>query len=286
MSEPAAGLVEVGTYPTRRAGLERCLVVLAMGLPCWLVPDTDGLRLLVDAAEADDVREQLRRFERENVAWPPAYGLAGYFGGSSAARSRRIPLPKLFLVPLLWALAVTGVFYLQNRWPGRLERWGVLDGRAVFSRHLQLWRPATALFLHADASHLLSNLIPGLFAFAAVLSAFGLARGTVLLAIAAFLGNLAVGALHAVAGDTSLGASTGIFAAIGLLAGKAIRLAAAEGGRGRWRLIFPPFAAGLTLLGLYGAGGVETDVAAHATGFAAGCLIGLYVTPAPHASPA
>ena len=100
------GLAEVGVYPTQRDGLERCLVVLAMGLPCWLVPDQGGLRLLVDSGAADAVSEQLRRFEQENAAWPPAYGMAGVSAGARPAQTRRMPLPQLFLVPLLWALGV------------------------------------------------------------------------------------------------------------------------------------------------------------------------------------
>ena len=41
-----------------------------------------------------------------------------------------------------------------------------------------------------------------------------------------------------------------------------------------WRAVFVPLAAGLTLLGLFGAGDLRTDVGAHVTGFAAGLVLG------------
>lgn len=72
----------------------------------------------------------------------------------------------------------------------------------------------------------------------------------------------------------SLGASTAIFAGLGLLTGRAIRIVVRADHPHRWRSVFVPLAAGLTMLGLYGAGGIHIDVLAHVTGFGAGLLIG------------
>jgi rhomboid protease GluP len=266
-------LVAVGAYASAREGFERCLVVLAMGVPCWLVPEDGGTRhcLMVESVHANEARSQLNRFERENKGWPPP----------------PLPVPPpasrgLFVTPLLWALTVTVVFGFQNRSPGVWEKWGELDGGKVF-RHGEWWRPVTALFLHADAGHYLSNVFAGVFIFAAALTVFRIGRGWLLLAAAGVGGNVVVAKLHQAAADTSLGSSTAIFGAVGLLAGRAGRTAAqhagARAGAQDWKVALVPLAVGLTVLGLYGAGGAEAgdgrvDVAAHAAGFAVGLILG------------
>jgi membrane associated rhomboid family serine protease len=147
------------------------------------------------------------------------------------------------------------------------------------------WRPFTALFLHGDASHLASNLLGGLLAFAAVASTFGRRRGWLLLALAAVAGNIAVALAHTGEAYRSLGASTAIFAAVGLLTGRAMGVVARHRRAHRWRAFFLPVATGLTVLGLQGAGDSgQVDVMAHVAGFIAGILFGFL--PARAASPA
>ena len=262
-----AGLAEAGSYPAAADGFDHGLVVLAMGLSFWLFPSERGYRLLVEAPALAAVQEQLACFDRESAGWPPRPAAAG-------RPERRLDLAT----PLLWALIVLAVFWCQNEWPGTLEQAGVLDPRAVFGRG-EWWRPVTALFLHANVGHLLSNLISGIFVLAAVITTLGRARGWLLVALAAVAGNLAAAALHAGERYQSLGASTAIFAGLGLLTGRALRVLGRTGRRHPWRAVFLPLAAGLTLLGLFGAGDARTDVGAHAAGFAAGLLLGATVRP-------
>ena len=132
----------------------------------------------------------------------------------------------------------------------------------------------TALFLHADAAHVISNALSGLLVFAAVVSTLGRARGWLLLLVASLLGNVAVAAVNYPSSYSSIGASTGIFAGVGLLTGRAIRVAWRSTHPHRWRAMFAPFAAGATVLALYGAGGQRVDVGAHFTGFLAGLVLG------------
>jgi len=257
----------VGIYASARAGLERCLVLLALGVPCWLVPESGVFCLMVETPAAADAATELARFERENVGWPPPPPPA--------------PPPAnrtLFVTPLLWALLLSGLFWGQNRSNGRWEAAGALDGVQLY-RHGQWWRPFTALFLHADASHFLSNLVAGVFVFAAVVAAWGPARAWPLLAAAGIGGNLLVGWVHEASGGTSLGSSTAIFGAVGLLAGHAIRRVVEHRPSRSWRTAFVPLAAGLTVLALYGAGGPEVDVTAHAAGFGCGLVLGWSVLP-------
>ena len=102
---------------------------------------------------------------------------------------------------------------------------GALDTQAVFDRG-EWWRLGTALFLHADFGHLISNVLSGMFAFAAVLSTIGRRQGWLLLALASATGNLAIAALNYPGPYLSLGASTAIFAALGLLTGRAMHTVA------------------------------------------------------------
>jgi membrane associated rhomboid family serine protease len=253
------GLRDVGVYLTDDEGFDRGLVVLALGKAYWLLRQPDGFHLQVDAADAQQVREQIEAFERESAGWPPA--------------EPQIPRrPVSLFGPLLWAAALILGYYLEGRSAGRLEAWGTMDSRALFSQG-QLWRPFTALLLHADAGHLAANLLTGAVVVSALLTTLGNVRGWLLLAIASAAGNAAVGALSYPADYRSLGASTAVFAALGLLTGTALR--ASRGASFRWAELLLPLGSGITLLGMFGSGDASTDVAAHLAGFAAGLLLGL-----------
>ena len=265
--EPAGGqapeaLSEVGAYPTAADGFDHGLVILAMGRPYWLMPAGDQYRLLIEAAAADEAREQLASFDRESSQWPPRPAAA-------TAPARRLELAT----PLFWGLAVSAVYWDQLQWPGHWEKLGALNAPAVLDRG-EWWRLATALFLHADLGHLLSNLLSGIFVFASVLTTFGRRRGWILLALASVAGNFFAVVLHRSGAYSSLGASTAIFAGLGLLTGRAVSFSPRADHPHRWREMLVPLAAGTALLALYGAGGPQVDVVAHVTGFAAGLAFG------------
>ena len=133
------------------------------------------------------------------------------------------------------------------------------------------WRTVTALTLHADLGHVLSNLVigglVGLFAGQSLGS--GLAWCSIL--IAGALGNF-LNAWVQPPDHTSVGASTAVFAALGLLAAHAwwqrrtLRTSRLE----RWA----PLVGGVLLLSFLGTGGGRTDVAAHVFGFLCAVPIG------------
>ena len=70
----------------------------------------------------------------------------------------------------------------------------------------------------------------------------------------------------------SVGASTAVFTALGLLASYSwrLRLHVPQG----WAMRWAPLVAGAVLLGWFGSEGEGTDVVAHALGFLLGCLLG------------
>jgi len=172
-----------------------------------------------------------------------------------------------FLV-LAALVAVTGLssrHALGADWfdAGRAQAGAMVDG--------EWWRSLTALTLHVDARHLLGNLF-----FGSVLGFFasqGLGVGVAWLAILAggAIGNLA----NAVLRDpqhSAVGASTAVFAALGLLVALALhhRRSSSVGVVRRWS----PLVAGILLLAWTGMGGERTDVLAHVTGLLAGLAVG------------
>ncbi|PTY03705.1 hypothetical protein DB347_20960 [Opitutaceae bacterium EW11] len=252
-----------GVYSSERDGALHGLVVLAMGLPYWLEFSESGWKLLVEARYATAVGQQLALFDRESVGWPPLPP-----ADSEAVAHRPV------LGPLLWCLCLIGIYQLQLRSSAAIESLGLLDARRVFE-HGEIWRPFTALFLHADIAHLTGNLVCGFFVLSSVQAAFGRARGWLFFFAAATAGNFLVAASSLFASHRSLGASTAVFGGLGLLTGRAVRSALGSVVSGRWRPVALPLGAGATLLGLFGAGEPQTDVLAHAAGFLCGVLLGL-----------
>ena len=254
-------LVPVGEFSSYAEGSERGLVVLAMGLPYWLVAVENRFVLLIERGSEAAVADQLARFEREIVGWPPApFQPAAARGGA--------PL----LTPVLWGLSLIAAFGAQQHFPAWAAA-GSLDAAALFDRS-EWWRPVTALFLHGDVGHLVSNLVPGVFVCSAVLSTFGRRLGWLLLALTSIGGNLASAAIRHPAPYDSVGASTAIFAGLGLLTGRALLQARHSPQAHRWRGVFVPLGAGLILLALFGAGGPRVDLGAHLCGFVAGLVGG------------
>lgn len=255
------GSVEAGVYATYEEGFEHSIVILAMGETCWLVSTDRGHHLFVESSAIDAARRQLAFFDRERIGWPPRPFI------DDTPRIQRVPAS-----PLVWVLGVCVVYWAQGEYPGLTEV-GLLDARRVFG-HGEWWRTWTALWLHADVGHLVSNAASGWMVFSAVVTTFGQRAGWALIAGAAIAGNLATVALHVGVDYRSFGASTAVFAALGLLVGRAVRVMNRSGHPHRWRTLLIPLVAGLIVLGLYGVGGVQVDVLAHALGFGAGLMFG------------
>jgi membrane associated rhomboid family serine protease len=158
---------------------------------------------------------------------------------------------------------------------------GRVDGNLI--RDGEWWRTITALTLHSGVRHLLGNLVFGVFfgIFAGRLLGSGVAWLAIV--ISAALGNTA-NTLLLDSTHKSLGASTAVFAALGLLAGYVWRgqLMAQD----RWSTRYGPVIGGLALLMFTGTGDENTDIGAHLLGFVCGFGTGMLLTvigkmPAP-----
>lgn len=272
---PDPTLLTAATYASELDAWQHSLVPLAMGLPCWIVATPAGQELRLEpAADLDAVRHQLECFDRESLAWPPR--LAALDPSSAPAARSRLPLS-----PWLWVLGLFAASHVQLRHPALVDA-TLLDADRVFA-HGEAWRAFTSLWLHADLGHLVSNAGGGLLVFTALVQSFRRPlRAWVLLGAASVLGNLAAAALYFGEPYRSLGASTAVFAGLGLLSGRAFRVVLTAPGPRRLRPLAIPLLSGLVVLGLFGAGEARVDVLAHATGFLAGLLLGaLTAPPAP-----
>lgn len=256
-----ADLIVVGEFATEQQAAEHGLVILAAGAAYWLQPSNVGWSVLVETARADHVRSQLAAYARESTRWPPPPFVDPW-----------TPRPADLLTPLLWVAAALAAFHAFPPGSAAAEL-GRLDAHAVIANG-EVWRLFTALFLHADVGHLAANLCSGALIFTAIVHTFGTRRGWFLLAAGGILGNALVALVAASPGHFSVGASTAIFAGVGLLTGRAARLRWRSPHPHRWRGFFSAAATGLIVLGLYGAGGQRVDVGAHLAGFLAGAVLG------------
>ena len=145
------------------------------------------------------------------------------------------------------------------------------------------YRTVTALMLHGDLVHLIANLASGALFFSLVCGLRGPGVGMLSCLVSGILGNYFT-AMFYEKNHISIGASTAIFGAVGILAGlRSIRPAGNPERRfGSWI----PIGSGICLLAWL-SGGERTDLMAHLFGFISGLGIGFFhrLTSAKPAGP-
>ncbi len=243
---------------SRHECAEHALVLQTAGIPSRVVQTPDGFALVVAAAHVDHALAELEAYADENVPDPPA---------DEAEPDRGSGWPGVIAYAAV--LVVVAVLREWTSFPINWSQWGYTDAGLI--RAGQWWRTITALTLHADGGHLIGNLFFG--------ALFGVFVGRRLGSGLAWLSILAAGALGNLLNawmqppeHTSIGASTAVFGALGMLTADALaqRRRAGRGGAQRWL----PIVGGVVLLGYTGTGGIRTDVIAHITGFLSGILLG------------
>jgi rhomboid protease GluP len=133
------------------------------------------------------------------------------------------------------------------------------------------WRAVTALTLHLDQEHLLGNVLFGAVAGVAASRLLGPGVAWASILGAAALANYTEILITPIT-HRAVGASTAVFAALGMLSGMAWRqrLTLRERVWYRWA----PLIAGICLLTLLGAGSAHVDVLGHGLGFLFGLGVG------------
>jgi membrane associated rhomboid family serine protease len=235
---------------------EWAVVLAAAGIPHWLRHRLDGWALLVAPDDAAAALQTLAAYDQETTGAPV----------SESAAERPFTIVGLVVALLLVGFfAITGPRESRSAW---FER-GSADAARVMAG--EWWRTVTALTLHADAPHVAGNAIALAVLMTAVCWHLGPGVGAWLLLLAGAGGNALTAAVHR-DHHVSVGASTAVFAAIGILAALQIvaRSRGAPGARKAWVVV----AAGLALLALLGTA-PHADLLAHAFGLLLGGILGL-----------
>lgn len=255
---------------SRRQLDEAALVLRAVGIAHEVIVDAGVPTLVVASRRLASAREELARYAAENPIEP-----------SPAEQSPKRKLASVWPGLIAYAALLVFVFVKQaGTLNGRVTHRGRLDGADVLGG--EWWRCVTALTLHVDTPHVAGNLVFGATFGALLAQLLGNGVGWTALLIGGALGN-ALDAWVQPLGHVSMGASTAVFSALGLLTSLSLRLHAElrDGRIRRWA----PLVMGVALLGLLGTGGERTNVAAHALGFVTGLVLGALLAPAVRQRP-
>lgn len=240
----------------RRSADEWALVLASQGIASALRSERGHWVLWVAPANRAAAALALERWERENTAPPQllrAISVGGGFTGVWIGGA-------LALFATLTGPAASGAAWFRR---GAAHASALLGG--------EIWRAVTALTLHVDAAHVVSNALASGVFVTWTCRRLGNGLGLAAVLAAGTLGNL-FNALWNGGAHRSVGASTALFGALGVLSGL-------EAGRRWWAGIriaraWLPLAAGLALLAMLGTGR-GSDVGAHVFGLLAGAGLGL-----------
>jgi membrane associated rhomboid family serine protease len=255
----------IGPIPNPSKLGEYSLVLRSQAIGHGISSRPDGYYVSVQDRDLVRSVEALRSYEEENRDFRPR-----------ARRRERLPFAPSLVAPALVAMlaiffGVTGPVAGRSGWFAL----GTADAGRIL--HGEPWRAVTALTLHADAGHVLGNVIAGAIFLGFLFRRVGPGRGTFLTVVAGSLANVANAALHAWMGQPhrSIGASTAVFAAVGLLAASQVAVDR-EAESVRWTERVAPVVGGVAILGLLGSS-AQSDLWAHFLGLVVGAFVGLAV---------
>lgn len=259
MQEAPDQLVELARSSDEEEIHEFGLVVLSQRSPYWIAREGDSFCLLVRSAQADVLGRQIELYRQESLHWPPVSPEISEKGTSPG-------------YAISWMLLLFVCHGLANRWPeaytlGKLSAEAVMNGEA--------YRCLTALFLHADSGHLAGNMLFGAVFLHLVARHTGGLPAWLFTLLAGSIGNFLNAWIYYPEDHYSIGASTAVFGAIGILvslpAGYMLRHASHRFFQS-WAV---PLVIGLVFLAWFGTGSEQTDTSAHLMGFVAGLPLGV-----------
>ncbi|MCX8239354.1 MAG: rhomboid family intramembrane serine protease [Akkermansiaceae bacterium] len=254
-------LVPVARFEGLREAQENALVVLAMNLDCLITVVEGGYVIHGEEAFVEAIREEFSLYAEEQKMKPTPATVPIFGSGVDLA--------------LVWIGVLLFCFTQQLQDDSFKERY--LDSAVRVVEHGEVYRPFTALFLHADMEHLMGNAVFGLIFGIFVANSFGPLRGWGLILLSGFLGNLLNTWIHFPDPYRSLGASTAVFGALGLLVGSGLDAAWRAKSYRKGLQAFAPLLAGIMIFTMNGIGGPGIDTLAHITGMFFGILLGLPV---------
>ncbi|SEA00156.1 Membrane associated serine protease, rhomboid family [Desulfuromusa kysingii] len=237
------------------------LVLQSRQIPCRSEKVDNKWQLSVPVSHYQNALQELIQYETENQNWPPPPPAERTLHENTAST--------------IWILILLAIFHNVTQHKINLFGHHPVDWFELGNAHAgkilngEWWRLITALTLHSGFLHLFSNITLGGIFMVRLCRLLGSGRAWFLVLCAGSLGNF-LNALVQSSDHRSIGASTAVFGAVGLLA-TINMLHFRSTLRKNWPL---PIAAALGLLALLGASGENTDIGAHLFGFISGSGLG------------
>jgi membrane associated rhomboid family serine protease len=234
------------------------LILSSSGIAYTVARTGDRWEIWVRQKDGDRAISKIKEYFRENPEgsthrFVPPHRLTRTYTGIYAAFG---------LMLLHWMI------YYHNVKPTFVDSFGA-NTRLILEG--ETFRAVTALMLHSDLLHLMGNMVGIAIFGTAVCSITRPGLGWLLILFSGILGNMVNAALRG-PGHLSIGASTAVFGAIGILS--AIQFWRKFKEPGQRLRAWLPLAGGIALLAILGTGGGRTDLMAHLLGLAAGLLLG------------
>ena len=251
----------VRVAPNRRLAEEYALVLASAGIEGRLEREPGHWLILVPGALVGRAQAALAAYDRDR---------------ERADDDTEPPRSSAGVVLSAVIIAVYAASGPRVGWSDAFRAGSAIAERIVVG---EWWRAVTALTLHADVPHLLGNAFIGLVFTTPVCRFLGPGLGAALVLATGVVGNLLAAIVRRTA-SSSVGASTAIFGAVGILCGRAAVRTARRRPVGRRPWI--PLAAGVALLALLGTS-ERADLLAHLTGFVVGLPLGAMTAETPRA---
>ncbi len=233
------------------------LVLASMGIPHGVRRGEDGWRILIDPAQEPKARQAIEDYIAENPEPSPAETPPPAYPATTTGLWTAIFLGACYAA----MVNGKGVSHFAHHYGADARR--ILNGAPYLA--------VTALTIHADAAHLAGNMAGMVLFGSAVCRIAGWGYGWFWILLTGIFGNLINARFYETA-HLSVGASTAVFGAVGIVSGASFLRA--YRGPGVGARTFLPILAGMALLGFLGTAGENTDLTAHLFGFVAGIPVG------------
>ncbi len=251
---------------SRQACNDRALVLTSLKIPYDILSDDIRYMLAVPVEVEEKAKYEIWQYDKENQPVPrhkpklvPEY-------------QNPVPGVIVYIVIVCLVAWLAGESVFNRDWVAA----GRVDGQLI--RQGEWWRTLTALTLHSGLRHIAGNI--GFGAVFGILAGrlFGSGLTWFCVVVASGFANI-LNTLLLASDHKSIGASTAVFAALGLIAGFVWR--AKLMAQDRWAYRLGPIVGGIALLAYTGTGGPNTDIGAHLAGFVCGFGFGMLLTLLP-----
>ncbi len=254
LDAPRPGFELIRVRERREDVDQLALVLVAVGMKALVGPAEGGFGVFVEEEDVARARAELAAYDAENARSAPPV-------------PRNEEKPRFEAAMVYWAVLLF-FFAAQRNGAFSVDWLRAGAAQAGLMGEGEWWRAVTALTLHVSSTHLLGNLVFGTFFSLQLARITGSGLAWLAMLIAGTAGNV-INAVVQSPNHTSIGASTALFAGIGMLA--ALRQSEKTGKTvAKTMRAWAPLAGGFMLLAFLGFSGERTDIFAHIFGFAAG----------------